>query len=359
MKDSNAHRLSVAGVTVAHGQQVAVRRASLTIGAGEIVALVGPSGSGKSTLLGAIAGFYPIQSGAIWIGEEMVASPTLSLPPERRRVGVVFQSHALWPQWMVVDNVAYPLRRRGMARLLARREAESVLAAVGMDAFAARYPSELSGGQRQRVGLARALASRPELYLFDEPTASLDPANRETFMHEVRERIRQTGAAALYVSHQVDEALSLAHRVAVMIHGEILQVGSPAEVYENPRTAEIARLLGPAACATGVVREVNASGHAQVQIADSEQMVRLTSAPRSADLGRRTLMMRPEWCELTADDEASLPCRVVRVQYVGHRTLYELESLAGRLLASHVGPPQYQEGQRVGWKVRRACVMEG
>ncbi|WP_304458694.1 ABC transporter ATP-binding protein [Alicyclobacillus sendaiensis] len=359
MKDSNARRLSVAGVTVAHGQQVAVRRVSLTVGMGEIVALVGPSGSGKSTLLGAIAGFYPIQSGAIWIGEEMVASPTFSLPPEKRRIGVVFQSHALWPQWMVVDNVAYPLRRRGMARLSARREAESVLAAVGMDAYAARYPSELSGGQRQRVGLARALAARPDLYLFDEPTASLDPANRDAFAQEVRERIRQTGAAALYVSHQADEALSLAHRVAVMMNGEILQVGTPAEVYECPRTAEIARLLGPAACVTGVVREVDASGLAQVQIADSEQTVRLTSAPRSAHLGRRPLMMRPEWCELTPDDGSALPCRVARVQYVGHRTLYELESLAGRVLASHAGPPQSAEGERVGWRVRRACVLEG
>ncbi|SIS83434.1 ABC transporter ATP-binding protein [Alicyclobacillus vulcanalis] len=357
MNTNDVHRLSISGVTVAHGAEVVVKRATLTVRAGEMVALVGPSGSGKSTLLGAIAGFYPVQAGAIWVGEELVASPTLSLPPERRRIGVVFQSHALWPQWMVVDNVAYPLRRRGMARPAARREAEMMLAAIGMDAFAARYPSELSGGQRQRVGLARALAARPDLYLFDEPTASLDPANREAFMQEVRERIRTTQAGALYVSHQADEALSLAHRVAVMMQGEILQVGAPAEVYECPRTAEIARLLGPAACATGVVHAVDARGWARVQIADSEQTIRLSSLHREVDHGRVSLMMRPEWCELT-DDEASLPCRVVRVQYVGHRTLYELESLAGRLLASHTGPPQYQEGERVGWKVRRASVLE-
>ncbi|WP_236011461.1 ABC transporter ATP-binding protein [Alicyclobacillus fructus] len=359
--DSRAKsRLVVSGVTVFHGRHAAVRSASISVGEGELVALVGPSGSGKSTLIGAIAGFYPVASGAIWIQDQLVAARGTSVPPERRQIGVVFQSHALWPQWMVIDNVAYPLRRQGLSRIAARREAEAVLAAVGLEQMCARFPGELSGGQRQRVGLARALAARPLLYLFDEPTANLDPENRQTFADEVRQRLRHTGASALYVSHQVDEALALADRVAVMLDGAIVQAGSPQEVYERPRSAAVARLLGHAACVEGVVTAATGDEMASVQIADSVQRVRLLvpggDAPPTPRV-RTKLMFRPEWCRLAPDDVDALPCRVAHVRYLGHSTLYELESLAGRLLASHPGPPRFTEGDRAGWLARLACLL--
>ena len=183
---------------------------------GEVVALLGPSGSGKSTLLNAVAGFLPPAGGTIRLRQRVVADARRAEPPERRDVGVVFQNYALWPHLTALDTVAYPMRRRGIAPAEAKAEARRILTLLHIGQLADRRPGELSGGEQQRVGLARALARQASLYLFDEPTAHLDTHVRGVFLDELVARRSAIGAAALYATHDAEEALGLANRVALL-----------------------------------------------------------------------------------------------------------------------------------------------
>ncbi len=237
--------LELRGLVVDHGGVVALSHVDLRVAPGEVLALLGPSGSGKSTLLNTVAGFCRPRAGEVWLEGRRVATATGWEPPERRGLAVVFQSYALWPHLSALDTVAYPLRRLGTSRAQARAEAMAVLERLHVAHLADRRPAELSGGEQQRVGLARALARRASLYLFDEPTAHLDTHVRSVFLQEVTARQRDTGAAAVYATHDPEEALGLADRVALLVAGRIVQVGSPAEVYEEPADGMAARLTGP------------------------------------------------------------------------------------------------------------------
>ena len=217
----------------------------LAVAPGEVVALLGPSGSGKTTLLHAVAGFVAPAGGEIRLGGRTVSTARRCTPPERRRVGMVFQSYALWPHLTVLDTVAYPLRRRGVGGAAARTRAHELLAGVGLADLAGRRPAELSGGQQQRVGLARALAAQPDLFLFDEPTAHLDAHLRGVVLAEVAAQRAAAGAAALYATHDAGEALAVADRVAILYGGRLVQVGTPADVYARPAGPAVARLTGP------------------------------------------------------------------------------------------------------------------
>ena len=219
-----------------HGGPTALAGLDLTVAPGETVALLGVSGSGKTTLLNAIAGFVAPVAGEIWLAGELAAGPGRSVPPERRRIGMVFQDHALWPHLSVLDTVAYPLRRAGASRAAAHRGAHDILAQMNLTRLAERRPGQLSGGEQQRVGLARALACRPAVYLFDEPTAHLDASLRGQILMEVARRRAADGAAALYATHDAAEALAIADRVAVLHSGAMAQAGPPAEVYAGRPT---------------------------------------------------------------------------------------------------------------------------
>ena len=199
--------LDVRGLTVAYGPTTVLDSVNLSVGEGEVLALLGPSGSGKSTLLNAIAGFISIRSGEITLGTRLVATPNRADPPERREVAFVFQDYGLWPHLTALDTVAYPLRRRGVRREAARAQAQQILDRLGIGALADRKPAQLSGGEQQRVGLGRALARQAVLYLFDEPTAHLDAHLRDVFLGEIAARRRETGAAAIYATHDAAEAL--------------------------------------------------------------------------------------------------------------------------------------------------------
>ena len=193
-----------------------------------MLALLGPSGSGKSTLLNVIAGFISIRSGEIALGTRLVATPNRADPPERREVAFVFQDYGLWPHLTALDTVAYPLRRRGVRKEAARAQAQLILDRLGIGGLADRKPAQLSGGEQQRVGLGRALARQAVLYLFDEPTAHLDAHLRDVFLGVIAARRRETGAAAIYATHDAAEALGLADRVALLVEGRLIQVGTPA-----------------------------------------------------------------------------------------------------------------------------------
>ena len=218
--------VACAGLSVGHGRPV-LAGLDLAVGPGETLALLGSSGSGKTTLLNAIAGFAAPLAGQIWLAGELVSGPGRLMPPERRRVGMVFQDHALWPHLSVLDTVAYPLRRSGASRAAARRDAQAILEQMGLGPLAGRRPGQLSGGEQQRVGLARALAAAPGLYLFDEPTAHLDANLRAQILDEVARRRAADGAAAIYATHDATEALAIADRVAVL-HSGAAGPGRPA-----------------------------------------------------------------------------------------------------------------------------------
>ena len=227
-------------VTRRFGNVVAVDGVSFTVGAGEFFSMLGPSGSGKTTCLRLIAGFEQPDDGHIEIFGERVDG----VPPYRRAVNTVFQDYALFPHMTVLDNVAYGLMVRGISGTERRNTARAMLGLVKLAGLEARKPGELSGGQRQRVALARALVVRPKVLLLDEPLGALDLKLREQMQVELKALQREVGISFVYVTHDQGEALSMSDRVAVFNHGKIVQIGTPREVYERPRTRFVADFVG-------------------------------------------------------------------------------------------------------------------
>ncbi len=220
---------------------------SLTIHDGECFTLLGPSGCGKTVILRLIAGFEHPRSGEIFIGNTLVSSAQkrIQLPPESRKIGVVFQDYAVWPHMSVFDNVVYPLHIQGIPKSEASGRTHQAVDQVNLKGLEQRFPYQLSGGQQQRVALARALVSKPEIMLLDEPLSNLDANLREEMRFEIKELQRKTGVTILYVTHDQEVALAISDRMAVMDrNGGIRQIGPPDEIYENPSDRFIFRFMG-------------------------------------------------------------------------------------------------------------------
>lgn len=231
----------------------AVDGLTLTLGQGEILALLGPSGCGKTSTLRLIAGFEVPDSGSVVIRGETMAGPDRWIPPEERGVGVVFQDYALFPHLTVGDNVGFGLHR--FARGARQERIGQILELVGLGAFASRYPHELSGGQQQRVAVARALAPAPALVLLDEPFSSLDVDLRAQMRDEVEKILRNTGTTGIFVTHDQEEALTLADRVGVLNQGRLEQLGTPEEIYHHPATPFVAEFVGATDFLSGLVTD--------------------------------------------------------------------------------------------------------
>ena len=292
-------------VTKRFGATIAVDRVDLAVAAGEVVALLGPSGCGKTTLLRLIAGFEEPDGGSITLDRRELVSERTVLPPERRGVAVVFQDFALFPHMTVGANIAFgvPRGRDKAAREVRVRE---LLELAGLSGLGARMPHELSGGQQQRVALVRALAAEPALVLLDEPFSNLDPLVRRRVRTEVKQLVQAVGITAVFVTHDQEEALSLAERIAVMIDGRIRQTGTPAEVYGQPQDRAVAEFLGDANFLVGAVRG------ARVEC-------ELGTLPVRADFeGRAEILVRAEQIEV---DPAGATASVVGVEYYGHDQL--------------------------------------
>jgi iron(III) transport system ATP-binding protein len=320
-------KLEIDDVTMGFGDVVAVDRASLTVADGETVVLLGPSGCGKTTLLRLIAGFYRPTSGAIRIRGKTVASPTVMVPPERRSLSMVFQSYAVWPHKTVFENLAYGLRLRRLdGKTIAAKVAEA-LATVRMETYAARYPSELSGGQQQRVAVARALALEPEILLFDEPLSNLDATLREHMRFEIKALLGKLGITAIYVTHDQNEAMVIADRVAVMNRGRIEQIGSPEDVYYRSKTDFVAQFIGLANVLDGEIVGTSAPNLIKVRVERLGDLI--VSSPSDNDPARAArLLVRPEQIELTATPKAgmnTLKGRVARRSFVGAQTDYLID----------------------------------
>jgi spermidine/putrescine ABC transporter ATP-binding subunit len=242
--------LQISGLTVRYGEVTALDRLDLTVAKGELFVLLGGSGSGKTTLLQSVAGFVRPHSGQIMLdGVDLVR-----MPPHRRPVNTMFQSYALFPHMSVAANIAFGLRHRGLSRAAIAARVADMLALVRLAGFDARRPHELSGGQQQRVALARSLAPNPSLLLLDEPLSALDRGLRSDTRAELVRLQRQLGTSFVLVTHDQEEALTMADRIGVMSHGRLAQVGTPSEVYERPVSRFVAEFLGAANILPGVIQ---------------------------------------------------------------------------------------------------------
>jgi iron(III) transport system ATP-binding protein len=306
----------VRGLSKSFGAIEAVRELNLEIERGELMAVLGPSGCGKTTLLRVIAGFEQPDAGCVVVSDDVVAGPGRLVPPEKRRVGMVFQDYALFPHLSVEGNVAFGLsnRPREERDALTRRTLEL----VGLQHRARTGVHALSGGERQRVALARALAPEPELVLLDEPFSSLDATLRAGLRREVELILRDAEATALLVTHDQEEALSLADRLAVMRDGEIVQVGPPVEVYGEPATRWAAQFVGEVNVLSGVARGTGV---------ETELGVFDLRVPTN---GSVQVAVRPEQLELRADANGN--AEVVAREFRGHDVLYRLRHEGGKVL---------------------------
>ena len=236
--------VTIKHVTKAFGDNVVLKEFNETFQDGEFITLLGPSGCGKTTMLRIIAGFEKPTTGELYIDDQLVSGGKTFIPPEKRSIGMVFQSYAVWPHMNVYDNVAYPLTIKKTPKAEIRKSVEHVLEIVHLSQYAQRFPNQLSGGQQQRVALARALVAAPKLLLLDEPLSNLDAKLRESMRFEIKEIQRQLGITVVYVTHDQTEAMAMSDRIFLINRGVVQQCGTPEEIYNRPANQFVADFLG-------------------------------------------------------------------------------------------------------------------
>ncbi|MBM2823077.1 MAG: transporter ATP-binding protein [Thermoleophilia bacterium] len=330
--------IKLESVTKRFGDVVAINTASLCIDRGEVVAILGPSGCGKTTLLRLIAGFERPEAGTIEVAGRTVSDVRTWVPPEARCVGMVFQDYALFPHLTVAENIGFGLSRRARPSRV-----PELLSIVGLDDLGRRYPHELSGGQQQRVALARALAPAPELVLLDEPWSNVDPYLRETLRAEVAEIIRPLGVTAVLVTHDREEAFSLADRVVLMRDGEIVQDGTAEELYFSPSSRWAAEFVGAANVLTG-------------NVVDGLVVTPIGAFPAnggSADL-RAHVLVRPELLELEPDPAGT--AEVVGREFRGHDVFYRVLFDGVELVSQRPSTEVVPLGSRVSIRLHEGRV---
>jgi len=353
--------ITITGLTKRFGPVGAVVGLDLTVRPGELVALLGPSGCGKTTTLRLVAGFLAPEAGEIRVGDRVLSSPAVVIPPERRRMAMIFQSYALWPHMTVAQNVAYGLRFAGVGRADRDRRVDEMLRAVQLGGYGARYPGELSGGQQQRVAVARALVVEPEILLLDEPLSNLDASLREEMRFEIRRLHERFAITTLYVTHDQAEAMVISDRVAVLRDGRVAQVGTPEELFERPRSRFVAEFVGK----TNLVDAV-ADGAGAVTRGDLRLRVAADgTAPRTPPRTPVVVSIRPHRITLGApaapgDDVTVLAGTVVRASYLGDAVDYQV-TIDGSdvvLRVSASAPARSRPGDRVVLTVpAAACVL--
>jgi spermidine/putrescine transport system ATP-binding protein len=309
-------------VTKRFDDVVAVDRLSLEIESGSFFALLGPSGCGKTTTLRMIGGFEQPTEGAIYLGDREVSG----LPAYKRDVNTVFQSYALFPHLSVFENVAFGLRRRGSRGEQLGGSVREMLRIVGLEGMEKRKPTQLSGGQQQRVALARALVNKPKVLLLDEPLGALDLKLRKQMQLELKMIQHEIGITFVHVTHDQEEAMTMADRIAVMNHGRIEQLGTPTELYETPATAFVAGFLGVSNLIAGQV-----SGSDTVRLRNGPE-VRVPPEALAGRSGDVAVGIRPEKIELGGAQENTLDATVVEQAYVGVATQYIVDTACGRLM---------------------------
>jgi spermidine/putrescine transport system ATP-binding protein len=308
-------------VTKQFDDVTAVDDVSLEIEHGSFFALLGPSGCGKTTTLRMIGGFEEPTAGTIYLGED----PVTGKPPYKRDVNTVFQSYALFPHLSIFENVAFGLRRRGVRGADVRGRVLDILRLVGLSGMEKRKPRQLSGGQQQRVALARALVNKPRVLLLDEPLGALDLKLRKQMQLELKAIQHDVGITFVHVTHDQEEAMTMADRIAIMNGGRIEQLGAPTELYERPRTAFVAGFLGISNLLPGSV-----AGDASVRLDDGTTVL-VPAEALNGRTGRVAVGVRPEKIRLGHAEENRLTGRLLETAYVGVATQYVLETKAGNV----------------------------
>jgi len=329
---------------------------TLDVEPGAVLVLLGPSGSGKTTLLRCVAGIERISSGRLAIGTTTVAEGAVHVPPERRNLSMVFQDFALWPHMVARDNVAFALRRRGVAKREGRERAMEMLDRVGLGALGARYPTEMSGGEQQRVALARALVGDTGLVLCDEPLSNLDADLRERMRIEISSLVRLAGATTLYITHDQAEAFALADTVGVLERGRLVQHASPEDIYSSPATPFVARFTGLAGELPVRIRDLaRRGGELDVELT-SQSAVRSVAA--RSGVGRPAgpegvLMIRPTAVHLCSNDDSErhLVGRIADVAFRGRGYEHAVELDCGTQLNSIFSEFRVGRGEAVGLRL--------
>ena len=332
MTDSPVY-LRIDHITKRFGDTVAVNDVSLDIERGEIFALLGSSGCGKSTLLRVLSGFEKPTSGSVWLDGKDVTD----LPPYERPMNMMFQSYALFPHLNVWENVAFGLKRDGVAKAEIAQRVEDILQLVQLQKFTQRSPHQLSGGQQQRVALARSLVKRPQLLMLDEPLGALDKKLREETQVELVNIIKKVGVTCVMVTHDQDEAMTMADRIAVMSEGSFLQVGTPGEVYEYPNCRFVAGFVGNVNLLDGEI----AQDEVDEAVVHSAVCRFHVGHGISGHLGMPvTVALRPEKIQLSLQDPNqaynAVACKVDSLSYFGSYTSYQLKMVNGDSLQAWI-----------------------
>src|SRR5262245_55619122 len=350
--------VSIRGLTKRYGDLAAVESLSLEIKPRELVALLGPSGCGKTTTLRLVAGFLTPEAGEIWVGDRCLSSADTVVPPEHRRMAMIFQSYALWPHLTVAQNVGYGLRfKREVGRAERQTRVKEMLRVVQLAGFEDRYPGELSGGQQQRVAVARSLVVEPEILLLDEPLSNLDANLREEMRFEIRRLHERFGITTLYVTHDQAEAMVISDRIAVLHGGQVVQVGTADELFHRPRTRFVAEFIGRTNLVEGV-----AVGPDEIARGPLRLRVTAGALPPGA---RVTVSVRPHQIALVVPpaggdaDGDVLRGTVERASFLGDAVDYQVRVSEGGLLLRVTGPAalRARPGEAVGLRVAPgACV---
>ena len=343
--------VTIKHVTKAFGDNVVLKEFNETFRDGEFVTLLGPSGCGKTTMLRIIAGFEKPTTGELYIDDQLVSGGKTFVPPEKRSVGMVFQSYAVWPHMNVFDNVAYPLTIKKTPKAEIKKQVDRVLEIVHLSQYAERFPNQLSGGQQQRVALARALVAAPKLLLLDEPLSNLDAKLRESMRFEIKEIQKELGITVVYVTHDQTEAMAMSDRIFLINRGVVQQCDSPEVIYNNPANQFVADFLGKVEFFKGEAKD----GKITFPAMNGQSIA--YDGPKQ---GRVEVAVRPENIFFTTPEEGQM-CGTLEAQYyLGD--VDDCRVRVGDTLVRVIAPghefKNLKLGQKVGLTVRDMLVFD-
>ena len=343
--------VTIKNITKSFGDNVVLKEFNETFRDGEFVTLLGPSGCGKTTMLRIIAGFEKPTSGELYIDDQLVSGGKTFVPPEKRSVGMVFQSYAVWPHMNVFDNVAYPLTIKKVPKAEIKKQVEKVLEIVHLSQYARRYPNQLSGGQQQRVALARALVAAPKLLLLDEPLSNLDAKLRESMRFEIKEIQKKLGITVVYVTHDQTEAMAMSDRIFLINRGVVQQSDSPEMIYDHPANQFVADFLGKVDFFKGVAKDgrITLNGMGGQSIA--------YNGPKT---GAVEVVVRPDNILFTSPEEGQLKGILETQYYLGDvdDCRVRIGDELVRVIAPGYAFKSLREGQQVGLNIRDFLVFD-
>ncbi len=350
-KEIDVMSITIKNLTKSYGNVEVLKNFSEVFADGEFVTLLGPSGCGKTTMLRSIAGFEIPTSGEIWIDDRLVSGGKTFVPPEKRDIGMVFQSYAVWPHMNVTDNIAYPLKIQHVSKQEIQQRVGKILEVVHLSQYAQRMPNQLSGGQQQRIALARALVAHPKVLLLDEPLSNLDAKLRESMRFEIKEITQDLKISVVYVTHDQTEAMAMSDRIFLINQGVVQQSGTPDEIYNHPANQFVADFLGKVQFFKGIAE------NGTITLNDWHTAL---SYPEMAHTGKVEIAIRPENIQLIpSDEQGAIQGLVQRLYYLGDTT--DLRIQVGdanvRVIADGFARNSTAPGKNVGLRVRDFMVF--